>query len=115
MKSIRLVRVARALRLVARFQSLRKIVNALTQAVFPVLSACFVAIMASKSELFYNFFFSRVFELPLECEGLGALGVFWHLSLDLLVGVKASCNRMMLGDCMRLLLLLLLLQQQLLV
>jgi hypothetical protein len=45
-KSIRLVRVARALRLVARFQSLRKIVDALTQAIFPVLSACMVAIMA---------------------------------------------------------------------
>jgi len=44
-KSIRLVRVARALRLVGRFRSLRAIVEALTQAIFPVLSACTLFVM----------------------------------------------------------------------
>ena len=44
-KSIRLVRVARAVRLVGRFRSLRAIVDALTQSMFPVLSASVVAVM----------------------------------------------------------------------
>lgn len=44
-KSIRLVRVLRALRVVSQFKSLRKIVRAITQAIFPVLSAMFVAII----------------------------------------------------------------------
>ena len=44
-KSIRLVRVARALRLVGRFQSLRAIVEALTQAIFPMMSACILFVM----------------------------------------------------------------------
>ena len=44
-KSIRMVRVLRALRVVSQFKSLRKIVRALTQAILPVLSAMFVAII----------------------------------------------------------------------
>jgi hypothetical protein len=44
-KSIRLVRVARAVRLVGRFRSLRAILDALTQSIFPVLSASIVCVM----------------------------------------------------------------------
>ena len=58
MKSIRMVRVLRALRVVSQFKSLRKIVQALTQAVLPVLSAMFVAVIAIAvfSILGVNFF-----------------------------------------------------------
>jgi hypothetical protein len=57
-KSIRMVRVLRALRVVSQFKSLRKIVQALTQAVLPVLSAMFVAVIAIAvfSILGVNFF-----------------------------------------------------------
>lgn len=44
-KSMRLLRILRAFRLVARFESLRKIVDALSRAIFPVLSAMFVAVL----------------------------------------------------------------------
>ena len=44
-KSLRLVRVIRAMRLAARFQSLRKIINAVAHSLFPVLSACAIAVM----------------------------------------------------------------------
>ena len=60
-KAMRLLRVLRALRLVARLESLRKIVDALTRAIFPVLSAMFVAILviAIYSILGVNFFGSQ--------------------------------------------------------
>jgi len=44
-KSIRMVRVLRALRVISSFKSLRKIILALTQAIFPVMSAMFVALL----------------------------------------------------------------------
>jgi len=56
-----MVRVLRALRVVSQFKSLRKIVRALTQAVLPVLSAMFVAVIAIAvfSILGVNFFAER--------------------------------------------------------
>lgn len=64
-KSIRMVRVLRALRVVSQFKSLRKIVRALTQAVQPVASAMFVAVIAISvfAILGVNFFAERAPEI----------------------------------------------------
>ena len=44
-KSIRMVRVLRALRVVSQFKSLRKIVRAITLALWPMMSAMFVCLI----------------------------------------------------------------------